>query len=98
VRDRGKQIDEVSVGIAEQQCAIAPRHCGGRGHNLVQPPAKTFVFGVHVSDEELDDGTSIARGLGRPEPEQWDGLIATDGQSTNRCRDLSEEFIAPRLR
>src|SRR5690242_3615212 len=57
--------------------------------------AEPVVFEVHVLDNELQDGAAVGRGFGGSVAEQWDGLVAADGQRADRGRDLGEQLVSP---
>jgi hypothetical protein len=61
-RDGGKEIDQVAVGVAQQQRAVAPGHGGGRLHHGVgQQGRQAVVGGIYVGHPKLDDGRAVGR-------------------------------------
>src|ERR1700691_6489469 len=53
--DRGEEVDEVAVRVAEQQRPVAPGHRGGLLDEVLDEACQALVHAVHVVDEELDD-------------------------------------------
>src|ERR1039458_8919347 len=53
--DRREEVDEVAVGVAEQDGAVAPGHRGGLLNPVVDQRREPLVFAVDVLDAELDD-------------------------------------------
>jgi len=61
----GKEIDQVAVGVAEQDGAIPPGHGRRLLHPLEDDGPEPLEFFVHVIDEELDDDGVVVRWAGR---------------------------------
>jgi hypothetical protein len=70
--DGCEQVDEVSVGMAEQDWAVAPRHRGWFLDPVLDEVLQARVFGVDVVDAEFDDRSVVVGGACRPGGEQSD--------------------------
>jgi hypothetical protein len=91
--DGGEEVDEVAVGIAEQQRPVAPRHRGGLVDEVLDEAGQVLVHAVHIVDEELDDdGVVVGRpcGAGR---EQRNSAGAGDREGGGVGGELGEVLV-----
>jgi hypothetical protein len=74
------KVEEVPVGVAEQDRTIAPWH----RRRLLDPFAnegrQACVLGIDVVDAEFDDDAVVVSGMGRTGPEEIHGLGVADSQ------------------
>ena len=61
---RGEEVDKVSVGIAEEDGAVSPRHEGWLLLPLADDAAEPLVLALNVVDDPLDDGGLVTGGSG----------------------------------
>src|ERR1700722_20729871 len=76
--DGGEEVDEVAVGVAEQQRPVAPRHRGGLVDEVLDEALQVLVHAVHVVDEELDNDGAVGGRTGGTGREQRNGAGAGD--------------------
>ena len=62
--DRCEEIDEIAIGIAEQDGAIPPGHGCWLLHPVADEGLEPLEFLVHIIDEELDDHGVVVRRTG----------------------------------
>jgi hypothetical protein len=91
---RGEEVDEVAVGITEQDGAISPGHERRILHPFADDRLQPLVLGVDVIDRELDDGSLVLRGLGRV-VEQFRRLGVGEGEGGRRIPELGENGREP---
>jgi hypothetical protein len=62
-----EKINEVAIGVAEEQRAITPGH-GGRGlhERVAQIRDQSLVVGIHVGHPQLDDSRAVGGGARHP--------------------------------
>jgi signal transduction histidine kinase len=88
--DRGEEVDEVAVGIAEQDGPVSPGHRGRLLYPFADEGLQPLVLAVHVIDEELDDHGVVVRGASRV-VEQLGRLRVAEGDGAGRQVQLSED-------
>jgi len=71
--DGREQVDEVAVGVAEQDGAVAPGHRRRLLHPLVDQRGESLVLAVDVVDKELNDHAVVVGGPRGVLPEQLGG-------------------------
>jgi DHA1 family inner membrane transport protein len=93
--DGGEEVDEVAVGIAEQQRPVAPWHRGGLVDEVRDEAGQVLVDSVDVVDEELDDDGAVVGRPGGPGSEQRDSAGAGDRESGRADAELGEVLVRP---
>ena len=89
-----EEIDEVAVGIAEQDGPISPGHRGWLLHPVADEGLEPLVLAIDVIDEELDDHGVVVRGASRI-VEQLRRLRLAEGDGAGRQAHLSEDGREP---
>src|SRR5580698_5175217 len=62
---RGEEVDEVAIGIAEEDGAVPPGHERWLLHPLADDGLQALVLGVDIVNHPLDDGRLVVGGAGR---------------------------------
>src|ERR1017187_4271455 len=93
--DGSEEVDEVAVGIAEQQRPVAPGHRGGLIVEVLDEAGQVPVHAVHVVDEELDDDSVVVGRPGGARREQRNGAGAGDREGGGGGSELSEVLVRP---
>jgi hypothetical protein len=84
--DRREEIDEIAVGVAEEQGAVAPGHGRRRLDEVADDGLQPGIFRIDVGDAEFDDGAVIVGRARRTGSEQGDRARAADRQRAGRRR------------
>src|ERR1700722_10527071 len=93
--DGGEEVDEVAVGITEQQRPVAPRHRGGLVDEVLDEAGQVLVHAVDVVDKELDDYGAVVGWPGGARSEQRNGAGAGDRESGGADGELGEVLVRP---
>lgn len=89
-RDRGEEIDQTAIGIAQQRRAIAPGHGGGCLFEGDVLRREADEIGIDVRRDEFDDHRRVGGGAGNIGAEQRQSAGAGNGQRAGRRGQLGE--------
>jgi len=92
-RRRGDEVDEVAVGVTEQERPVAPRHRGGLVDEVLDEAGQVLVHAVHVVGEELDDHGAVVARTGGAGRERRDGAGAADREGGAGGPELGEVLV-----